>query len=195
MIQCRHYYAVTDINNVVLAACVAGLGLVVRAIEFTEYDKQFHIEQIHKFWNHVVTGVPPDPDGSPSSLATVKQLFPSSEPNLIVEADDFVATTFERYVKAVDAENEATALKNELKAKLALAIGKGEEMVYDGRSLFTYKSARKFDQDKFIKDHPELVAVFASFDPSLLKQINPALYDEYMAEGEGSRSIKLKGEK
>lgn len=194
MIQGRHYYAVTGINNVVFAACVAGRGLVVRAIEYTEYDRQFHIEQMHKFWNCVASGTPPDPDGSKSTLETIKRVFPTSEPNVIVEADDFVATTFERYVKAVDAAKEAEALKNELKAKLALAIGKGEEMVYQGRSLFTYKNARKFNAERFTKEHPELVPVFASFDPALLKSLNPALYDEYMIDGEGSRSLKLKGE-
>lgn len=174
-----HYCAVTGFQHVVFAALVGGHGLVVRGREYSDEDILRHIEGVHKFWQHVVTGTPPEPDGEDNTMDTVRTLFPHSKPNVIVEADDATAEVFQQYVKAKDAVARATTDAQALKVKLAIAIGEGEEMVYNGRSLFTYKSSKdtvKFKADEFRVQYP-------------------GLYNNFCVPVPGTRSLRMKGEK
>lgn len=162
-IQGLHYAATTGVLRVVFAALVAGDGLQVRPREYDEEMCLNHIQRVQEFWRRVETGESPDPDGSPSTLATIKRLFPRSRESVIVEADDFLVDTFERWVKAKDFLAQHEAVVEGLRGKLILACGEAEEVVYRGRTLFTYrnnKDGTKFDVERFKAELPQLYARF-----------------------------------
>jgi len=162
-LQGLHYSVVTGIESVVFAALVAGEGLVVRGRVYSDEERYNCIQRETDFWHKVKNGIAPETDGSPSTLETIAKMFPTHKEGVTVEADDFLMDTYSQYVKAKSELSDIEGRVNELRAKLEVAIGEGESMMYNGQTLFTYKATKDsetFDSKAFASAHPDLYSAF-----------------------------------
>lgn len=78
-VQCVHYLALTGADRWYLAVLVLNKGFHVFTIERDEAEIASLIEAEKHFWeNHILTDIPPIPDGSESTSNAIKVMFPEA---------------------------------------------------------------------------------------------------------------------
>lgn len=193
-LQGLHYTDVLPVPSVVYLPFIGRQGIVMRERKYTDEQREMLRAAEQFFWDQVKSGEAPEIDGSDSSFETLKELYPKSF-DKIAEADDFLVDTFEQWSAAKKAIALLEGQVAQLRASLQLAIGDAQAMMKGDKVLYTYSNNRAFNRDKFVSDHPELVAVFSQFSPTTLKELNPKLYEQYLEIGAGARVLRPKGEK
>jgi len=126
------------------------------AVDYSKDVQNLLIEAYQNFWfEHVQKHIPPDPQ----TLEDVKNLFPQSEPEKIVVADDSdydmiqKIQAFKGDIKVL--EDEIAKLKMELQSKMQ----DGEVLQYNNKIIATWKTGKEkmvFDEIGFSKDNREL---------------------------------------
>jgi len=125
-IQCYHYMAVTGFDAWWIAALIGGNRFLYKRIERDEgiIDNLIKIES--DFWhNHVLKGIPPEPDGSSASTEFVKSLYPESN-GKAVDLPSETAKWIEQYQEACQVEKEAQERKQEAQNRLQMLLGEYE---------------------------------------------------------------------
>jgi len=167
-LQGRHYASVTGITKVVYACLVGGEGLVIREREYNQEQLDYLNRIEEEFWNGVQSQTPPDMTGYDSDFTTLKAQFPTHEPDVVVETDEFGLDIYKEFLQAKAIADEAEAKVKLIKAQLELMIGAAEAVAYDGRTLFTYKATAPgttIDTKALMADHPELAAKYTKPKP------------------------------
>ena len=153
--QCAWYMAVTDADLWFLSVLICGS-------DFRTYtifrDAQFESVMLRKagdFWlNHVLARTPPPP----SCPADIETLYPVDNGEPIEATASQAAACAE--AKELQAEiKRMDARLDELKGTIKNACGEGSSLVYEGKTLATWKAPRpgkRFDGKAFQLDHPEL---------------------------------------
>ncbi len=137
-----------------------------RVYEFTpaEDDKQLLIREASKFWHdHVLTGVPPETDGSDATTHALRAAYPGDDDLDPIEADGEMRIEVIRInamkTRIKEAEASLAEAENRLRAYMgnstALTNGidaKGKPVV-----LATWKASSRsgFDTKALLSDHPE----------------------------------------
>ena len=88
--QCVHYLAVTGWERWYLAVVIVGVGIKIFTIERDDEEINALMNAERDFWNnHVLKGIPPEPQGTASDNAAINSLFKESENDAPVELVGF----------------------------------------------------------------------------------------------------------
>ena len=173
-LQCQHYLAVTGADKWHLAVLIGGQRLLIREVfRDTEIIASL-IQREVAFWDCVTTGKIPELDGSESGADAIAQQFPESN-SLIVdlpkEAENWI-TVFETAGEQI---SELEKVQGKAKAELQMLLRENEAGRI-GQNLVIWKTqagARRLDGKR-------------------LKEEMPALYEDYLKEGESTRKFTIK---
>ena len=166
--QCLHYMAVCGFDRMYLAVLVFQRGFYTYCIDRkdpgVEEDIQALIQTENEFWTHVMSGEPPQVDGSESTTNTLKQLHQSDETTALdlCDYDDMLDEIQELKDRQKHLKDRQKTLENEIKEAL---------QNYDfGRSSIYNVSAK--------------ITVTNRFDSSAFKKENPKIYEAYKKESQ-----------
>jgi|TARA_R100001530_G_scaffold3566_3_gene5193 putative phage-type endonuclease len=144
-------------------------------IQEWDRDPEFKLTGLYlsDWWNnHVVKKDPPEP----TQKADLPVAFPTHIPDSGIYASDEIVRDI-NYLKDKKMEvKQQKELVEDLETRIKIYIGDNEKLIGNDGILATWKQSngRKYFQSK------------------LFKQEHPDLYDEYMANGNGSRRFILK---
>lgn len=172
LLQVTHQMIVTGATRADIAVLMAGQDFAIYPIERDPELVDMIVEGLRQFWARVERREPP----APTTAAQADRLYRRSVARE-KEADAQTASVVaelaitREQIKVFERHEEALTL--ELKSYLANA----DTLVYQGRTVATWKSAKdgqRFDADAFRREHPDLHA-------------------QYMKTTPGSRRLLLKG--
>lgn len=170
--QCMHYMAVMGYEKMYLAVLVLGRAFYWFEIARDENEIEALINAEIAWWNRYILGDEiPEIDGSDSTAATLRELYPESRQNSIALYGD--EGLIEQYKQAQEKEKEYKDMAAECKNKIAALMGESETAVLNGYTL-TYRSQSK-----------------TSFDGKALKADMPEIYDRYK-KTTTSRVLRIK---
>jgi predicted phage-related endonuclease len=149
-----------------VAALIGGNDYRQRLVERDDELLDALIAAEAAFWQRVVDGDPPLPDGADSTTEAIAQLYadarPGSAVDLPVTAEELVAV----YNGAAEAEKRAKAAKAEAANQLRALLGDAELGFVEGddRPLVSWKNQphRELDRKALAAEHPELVERFTT---------------------------------
>ncbi|MDR3348827.1 MAG: YqaJ viral recombinase family protein [Acidaminococcales bacterium] len=150
--QCLHYMLVTGFPKWYLAVLVLNKGFHVLEMDWHEADAAALLNAEAAFWeNHVLKGVPPEPDGTPRAGEALSKLYPNSSPGAAVnlcakEKEIRRLLDVKADIKGLEAEK--ARLENVLKAELK----EGETGVAQGYVVEWKNASRKGVDEKRLKD-------------------------------------------
>lgn len=167
--QGAHYAAVTGVTRVIFAALLGGKGLTIRERDFDPKLLEDIAASEEIFWlENVINKIAPEPTGNDIDLELIRDQYGEAQPGTSMEADDFLADTIQAYAEAKQKLDQAEQRVKELRAKIELAIGTNEQVVYAGSTILTYKAnktSETIDTKAMIADNPELAARYKTQRP------------------------------
>lgn len=172
--QCMHYMAVMGYEKMYLAVLVLGKAFYWFEIERNEEEIEALVNSEVDWWNRYILGDEvPEIDGSDSTSATLRELYPESKQNSIALHLYGVEGLIEQYQQAQKKEKEYKDMVSECRNKIAALMGESNEAVLNGYTI-TYKSQSK-----------------TSLDSKALKADMPEIYDRYK-KTTTSRVLRIK---
>mgnify|MGYP000852737425 CR=1 FL=1 len=164
-VQQQWYLAVTELPLSYGAADIGDPG-ALRIIP-TRPDRRIQrrcIEAAREFWErHVLTGQPPQPNGSDGDAAVLRDLYRDPLPDPAVPLDDPEAARLLRtYLEAKGTADSAKREAESAKQQLCALMGEHEKALVDGY-LLTWKTQRRTTLDtKALRDaHPAIAGEFS----------------------------------
>lgn len=159
--QVHHYMAVTGAERAYFAALIGGNKFVWKVINKDPEFEKILIEREYDFWNnHVLTGIPPEMDGSDASALVLKDMYPEDDgtEKMLTKDEELVIDALE-------------AIKEEIK-KLEVQKKKYENVI---------KKSLEFSKIGHTQRHKVVYSSYETtrLDSKRLKQEHPELYDEY----------------
>lgn len=161
MLQCYHYMAVLNLDSFYIAALIFGKEFIYHKIERDEEVIQ-NLREIEKdFWEkHVLTGIPPAPDGSEAADEWIrsKLAFASKGKSIpLLGFDDKLRRREEVTAQMEQLKIEKTQIEQEVK----LYMGDAETAEND-QFRVTWKNTEtsKLDVTKLKEEHPDLYAKY-----------------------------------
>lgn len=153
--QAVHYMAVTRKKRWYLAVLIGNREFKWFVIDRDEDEIKALMEAEEMFWEMVVKNIPPMPDGTSSSTATLSSLYPESDDTecSLYGYEDDAARYLEvcQTIKALEAQRDE--LGNRIKAHMgttSLATGSKHKVTWRQQSRTT------LDQKKLAKDYPNI---------------------------------------
>lgn len=127
MCQIQHCMAVLDYEKAYIAVLIGGQKFVWKEIARDDEFIEIMIQQEKAFWeNHVLAGVPPEIDGSPSASDLLNKMYPEDNGEIVMLESDEAEMLIEA-IESIKAEvKEKQALQKEYENKLKLMIGEAE---------------------------------------------------------------------
>lgn len=124
-VQCQHYMMVLGFDYMDLAIYVLQDKVYInRILRDDDFIKQLREAEI-RFWKeNIEKNVPPEPDGSDSSMQTLKYMYEDSTETEINIPD--VDSMIEEYRKVKEMAKDLDRQANELQAKICLKLGNNE---------------------------------------------------------------------
>lgn len=161
-VQCMHYLAVTGYERAYLAVYQRKSGLHVFEITRNDADIALLIEVEGEFWReHILTGIPPDPDGSDAAGAVIKKMFPcvEREKTFLNGKEKLLAdrTTLAEQIAALEKE------KAKIDQAIQLEMGTAEIGTCNGwRVSWPNINGRSTVDSKALKrEHPDIYLKYA----------------------------------
>jgi putative phage-type endonuclease len=194
LIQLAHYCEVMQASKGYLAV----MFLLFRGIEFRIYEYNINnilqskmVEREKEFFNiHIKNNVAP----IPTTTSDVSVLYPKSNESTVCVDEVSMMTTIERLQSLKNQEKELKKEIDELQMSIMLAMKDSDLLVNsDGTKLASYRSTKKFNEDKFKAENNDIYAEFSHevLDLTKLRKEKASLYNKYMIEGEGPRRFLL----
>jgi hypothetical protein len=173
MAQLIHEAACHNISDIVLAVLFGGQNFEVFRFTIEEAQKEQLIRDMARYWSHVETKLPLEPE----TTEQAKLIYSVSAPTSIT-----APLALEQMCQALNYTKEQLskweAEEEKLKVEIQKFMGVNSELVtLDGKVLATWKSAK-----------PSM-----SFDKKLFEQSMPDLYKQFVRETQGSRRFLVKG--
>lgn len=173
LLQVQHYMAVTGF-------VVADVAVLIGGSDFRLYEvpedlelQQMLVDAEAEFWGRVQSGEPPEPVTVADAIARWGR---ESRADLVMADDDAMAAVYKLHAlkqqqAALDAEEERA------KATVMRALGERDTLVdATGKTLLTWRAS----------------AGAKRFDAAAFKAAQPALYEQFVKQGEPSRRFLLK---
>ena len=136
--QCQYQMLITGMHKCELCWLTNGRYFGHAPVEWDETFANFIGEQVDTFWNESVLG------GKEPELISVSDfVMKGSDPGTTIEADDEAVANLLSLVKT-NAEKSAVETDAEaLKDSLKLYMGEAESLIYEGKTLATWKSGSR----------------------------------------------------
>ena len=164
--QVQHYISVMGYDYMYIAFLVMGVGFYWHKVEKNEDFIKALIEREEDFWtNNVLKEVPPQADGSESSLDTLSRMYPQSNDTLTVNLS--CESEITEYLELKDIEKRTKARMDEIKAHIAQELEEASTGETD-KYIITYKTQTRESLDsKALKaDMPDIYAKYAKSSSS-----------------------------
>lgn len=141
--QCQWEMGVTQVEHCWLVVGFAGWNIEVFELEFRPTDFAYMLEIAADFWrDHVLTGVPPDPDGTDATSQAIAAIWPTHSQGEAVAIDDLAELLTERgeLKDLISArEKRVKEIDNTIKARL----GEAEIGTVAGIPHVTYRTIKR----------------------------------------------------
>ena len=160
-IQCYHYMAVTGYSAWWIAVLIGGNRFVYKRIERDEEIIANLIKIESDFWhNHVLKGVPPEPDGSSASTELMKRLYPESN-GLEMDLPSAVERWIEQYEQAEEEEKAAAERKEEAANNIKMLLGEYEVGRFrDWKITWRSISSSRLDTKRLKAEMPDIYSKY-----------------------------------
>jgi len=136
--QCEYQMLITGIHKCELCWLTNGRYFGHAPVEWDETFANFIGEQVDAFWNDCVLG-----GKEPELISVADFVMKGSDPGTTIEADDEAVANLLSLVslntQKAALETDADALKDSLK----LYMGEAESLIYEGKTLATWKSGAR----------------------------------------------------
>jgi putative phage-type endonuclease len=122
-------------------------------------DQALIIKATEAFWNdHVLTGIPPEPDAHPATTAAIKHHYNTADPDDIVWADEATSGFVHLLRAAKEDLAHAQAKVTEFENRIKIAMGDCVELRYGDRTLATWKAqtAARVDTRRLKAERPDI---------------------------------------
>lgn len=124
MCQVQHYMAVLDYEKAYIAVLIGGQKFVWKEIPRHDGFIEEMISLEKHFWEeHVVKGIPPEIDGSPSASELLNKMYPEDNGEIIMLQSGDAETLIEAIDSIKSEVKEKQSLQKEYENKLKLMIG------------------------------------------------------------------------
>lgn len=156
--QCQHYMMVMGFDTVYLAILVLQRGLyVIEVKRDDEFIKQLREAETGFWTNYIMQNKMPDPDGSDSSLDTLRQIYPKGYKDLeiVIPGLDRMITDYKSIKEIADDYGKQA---ERIKAQICARLGKAEVGVglQYGCSWKTQSKTSGYDMKRLQKDYPNI---------------------------------------
>jgi putative phage-type endonuclease len=158
-VQVMHQLAVTGKQAADVAVLLGGQQLEVYRIERDEALITQLIALERQFWHYVETDTPPPADGSESSEAALRLLYPADDgEQLDFTGDAALSQAFDELKQVRGSLTSLGKREAELKQALQQAMGEASKAIFASGSISWKKSkdGTGIDLDALFKDHPAL---------------------------------------
>ncbi|MFF4548646.1 YqaJ viral recombinase family protein [Streptomyces sp. NPDC001406] len=184
-LQAHWYLTVTGYRH----AYIAGLlddDLVWFRLERDDELCQLLADAVDEFWqHHVLTGIPPQPDGSKATADLLARMWEAEQDATAdvdpVETTLLLARRRELAARAAELGGDLDTVDNRLRALL----GEAEVALVGGRPAYTWRQNGTFAAKRFREAEPELAAAYTRSVPAVdldrLKAERPETYRQYRA--------------
>jgi putative phage-type endonuclease len=138
--QCVHYLAVTGFARWHLVGLAGGTDdLAHVVIEASEAPIAPLAKVEGDFWQRVLDGRPPAPDGKASTAAALAARWPDADPTATVEVGADVLTWITKRAEAKAALEVADTALRDAESHIKAAIGDASIATHEGRTVATWK--------------------------------------------------------
>ena len=143
MCQLQWYLWITGYKWGSFAALVGGNKFYTYRVERDEALIDLMVGEAYRFWHeHILRGVPPQPDASDSCKKALDAMYPTPEPLKMAELPDMAFEWIQSYQEAGQIEKEAKAHKDDAANKLRAVLGDAEVGVWNGQEVVTWKASK-----------------------------------------------------
>lgn len=196
VIQLQHYLEVLGLNWGYFAILIGGNTYKEFYVERNNelIDALISIEK--DFWfNHVLKGVPPLPDGSDSAEEILGMIYPASSALPMEEVLELESSTIDlinEFDEIKDQIKELEKRKKEISQLIQVQVGDYQSAVCQDRKI-TYKASRSFNEEELKKSEPEIYKNYSKsvLDKNRFKKDLPKVYDKFMLPTD-KRSLTIK---
>ena len=175
VLQCYHYMAVTGKRTWYIAAVILGREFVCRKLAWDDKLIRCLIEAEKSFWyNNVIPGVMPEPDGSEACDTVLGQYFHivKKESEIALEGfDEKLGRREEILAQMEKLEEEKRKIEQEVKLFM-----RDNERASSEKYRVSWSSVdtARFDTERFKEDRPELYKDYAKISSSRRFQVKAA---------------------
>ena len=166
--QGLHYMIVSGVHDIDFVCLVGGRGVEIRYMQWDQIEADALILAETLFFAQMTGDLEPDVDSNRSTEATLKALYPRSNPDAVVEGGEELQALVDDYTVAkaqLEAQKDET---DGIKNRIIKLLGAAEAGTVGGETVVTYRSSKDgeaFDADSFKKDHPDLFAAYKKPKP------------------------------
>lgn len=172
LIQVQHYLAVTALPVADVAVLIGGSDYRQYEIPADEELQEMIIEGEAEFWNNLQAGIAPETISFADAQARYGRHSTAGE---VIASEEVLQAI--KHLEVIKTESKRLeALEEENKAVIMRALGELDTLVYQGKTLATWKAstpAKRFDSKAFQEVHPDL-------------------YQQFIKTGEPSRRLLIK---
>ena len=174
LVQCVWYTTLTGCTEAHLAALLGNSDLRVYRIGHDPALGKRLVKAALDFWDdHVMAGVPP----APTTRDDVLAIYPRETPGCDMEADPTTLSQLRRLQRIQGLTKRLEAESEGIKDQLALRMGHAERVLFNGKTLATWRSG----------------APTSRVDVTRLRKERPEVVSEYLVESPGQRRLVLGG--
>ena len=168
--QLQHYMAVLDYKKAYIAVLVGTKDFIWKEVERDDEFIELMIQREKDFWeNHVLAGVPPAIDGSPSAAELLNKLYPTDNGETVMldsEAEQLIEAIESLKADKKQIEEQLKVYENQLKMTLEDA-----SVGVTNRFKVTYKAitTNRIDSKRLKEEHPEIYEKYTK--PSVSRRL------------------------
>lgn len=162
--QLQHYMAVLDYEKAYIAVLIGGQKFVWKELERDDEFIELMIQHEKNFWeNHVLKGVPPEIDGSPSATELLNKMYPKDNGEVVMLESD-KAEILIQAIEDIKAEiKEKEKLQKEYENKLKLMIGEARIGITPRYEVnFKTYERNTIDTKKLKKELPDIAEKYTN---------------------------------
>lgn len=177
MCQIQHYMAVLDYEKAYIAVLIGGQKFVWKEVKRDDEFIDLMIQHEKHFWNeHVLKGIPPEIDGSPSASDLLNKMYPEDNGETIMLQSNDAEALIEA-IDSIKAEvKEKQTYQKEYENKLKLMIGEATMGVTPRFEVSLKKiEQNRLDSKSLKKELPKIAEKYtktSSYRRLNIKQIN-----------------------
>lgn len=169
--QVQHYLGMTGYAFAYIAVLIGGQKYKEFYIERNEEDIALLEEKTNAFYfDNIVLGVPPIPDGSDAYMEHLKKRALELQSDEVVELDELeekAEKIKELAAKQKELEKQENLLKEEILNEM---LAQGTRKATAGSFKFNIQSRKTTDMKEFEKAHPELVKKYKELEKNYKKE-------------------------
>lgn len=162
IMQCCHYMAVTGKRAWHIACVILGREFVYRKIEWDDLLIEQLIQAEKDFWeNHVLTGIPPAPDGSESCEKALGEYYRNSKENSVIELAGF-DEKLKRREEILDQIGQLQREQKQIEQEVKLYMKENEFAANESYQVsWSGVESTRLDAKRLKEERPEIYAAYA----------------------------------